>query len=120
MQLEKRKYLRVTIKQLTSIIRQDGVYELIKQSPKATNNLINLKDISTGGLRIASTKEEFKKGVSCNLKMQKIKNLDSRTIKCEVTRASFEDGDYAYDIGLRFVPQNTDYLKKLVEIINCF
>ena len=49
--------------------------------------------------------------------MPKIKALDSAVIKCEVTRADFEDGNYEYAVGLKFIPTNTDYLKQFVEAI---
>ena len=42
---------------------------------------------------------------------------DSAVIKCEVTRADFEDGNYEYAVGLKFIPRNTNYLKQFVEAI---
>ena len=49
--------------------------------------------------------------------MPKIKTLDSAVLKCEVTRAEFEDGNHEYAVGLKFIPTNTDYLKQFVEAI---
>jgi len=56
-------------------------------------------------------------GTSLELTMPKIKTLDSAVLKCEVTRAEFEDGNYEYAVGLKFIPPNTDYLKQFVEAI---
>ena len=118
---EKRKFFRVKLKQLTSIVRvDDGSYELFKQSDKVLKKQIDIKDISTGGLRIQSVKEEFLKGTSCDILLPKLKHLDSKRLKCEVTRVEYEDGDYVHDVGLRFMPPNTEYLKQFVEIIKSY
>jgi hypothetical protein len=66
-------------------------------------------------LRIKSAKENFKKGTPCEIVLPKIKDLDSKKLNCEVLRASFIEAHWAHDIGLRFVPPNTDYLKQFVE-----
>ena len=114
---EKRKFLRVGVKQLTSIIKtRGGGYELIKESLKSTPALINIKDISVGGLRVES-KLQIKKGIFLELTIPKVKTLDAATVTCEVTRSQFKDGAYYYDIGLRFRPSNTEYLKQLIELI---
>ena len=63
------------------------------------------------------SKDEFLKGSSLELTIPKTKTLDSATIKCEVTRSEFEDGNYIYDVGLKFTPPNTDYLKQLVGLL---
>ena len=81
------------------------------------DTFIELKDVSTGGLRIESAKEEFKKGTPCEIVLPKIKDLDGKKLKCEVSRASFIEANWVHDIGLRFIPPNTDYLKQFVEII---
>ena len=107
---EKRKFIRIQVRRLTSIVKQQGKYELLEETPKTDLTLINVKDISTGGLRIES-EEEFIKGTSFELTIPKIKNLGRAIIKCEVTRSEFNDGNYVYDVGLRFIPANTDYLK---------
>ena len=110
---EKRKFIRVGVKRLTSIVKnQSGGYELIEESSKSTPTLINIKDISVGGLRIES-KYEIKKGILLDLAMPKVKTLDTTVVTCEVTRSEFKDGQYYYDIGLRFRPSNTEYLKQL-------
>ena len=49
--------------------------------------------------------------------MPKLKTLDSVAVKCEVTRAEFQDGNYKYEVGLKFIPPNPDYLKQFVEAI---
>ena len=116
---EKRAYFRVSIDQLTSIIKNsDGNYEVVDKSSKPLDTLINLKDVSTGGLRIESAKEVFKKGTSCEIVLPKVKDLDGNKLKCEVTRAKFIESTSFYDVGLKFTPANTDYLKQFVEIIN--
>jgi hypothetical protein len=111
---EKRKFIRVQVRRLTSIVKQQGKYELLEETLKKDLTLLDIKDISTGGLRIES-EDEIIKGTSFELTIPKIKKLDMAIIKCEVTRSDFIDGDYVYDIGLRFIPPNTDYLKELVE-----
>ena len=118
MRSEKRAFFRVSIDQLTSIIKNsDGNYEVVDKSIKPLDTHINLKDVSTGGLRIESAKEEFKKGTSCEIVLPTIKDLDGKKLKCEVSRSSFIEANWVHDIGLRFVPPNTDYLKQFVEII---
>ena len=113
---EKRKFIRIQVRQLTSIGKHQGKYEFLEETPKTDLALIDVKDISTGGLRIES-EEEFIKGISFELTIPKIKKLDRAIVKCEVTRSEFNDGNDVYDIGLRFMPANTDYLKKLVELL---
>ena len=116
---DKREYFRVSVGRLTSVIKNsDGNYEVVDKSSKPLDTLINLKDVSTGGLRIESAKEVFKKGTSCEIVLPKVKDLDGKKLKCEVTRASFIEGHCSYDVGLRFIPPNTDYLKKFLEIID--
>ena len=113
---EKRKFIRIQVRQLTSIVKHQEKYELLEEAPKTDLALIDVKDISTGGLRIES-EDEFIKGTSFELTIPKIKKLDRVIVKCEVTRSEFNDGNYVYDIGLRFIPANTDYLKELVELL---
>ena len=123
MRSEKRAYFRVSIDRLTSIIKNsDGNYEVVDKSTKPLDTHINIKDVSVGGLRMSSgmsesAQEEFEKGTSCEIVLPKIKDLDGKKLKCEVTRASFIAGHCSYDVGLRFIPPNTDYLKQFVEII---
>ena len=115
----KREYFRVSVGRLNSVIKNsEGNYEVVEKSIKLLDTSIELKDVSTGGLRIESAKEQFKKGTSCEIVLPKIKDLDGKKLKCEVTRASFIEGHCSYDVGLRFIPPNTDYLKKFLEIIN--
>ena len=114
---EEREFFRVSVGRLTSVIRNGGTFEVVEKSIKPLDTFIELKDVSTGGLRIESAKEEFKKGTPCEIVLPKIKDLDGKKIKCEVSRATFVEANYVHDIGLRFVPPNTDYLKQFVEII---
>ena len=114
----KRKYLRISVGRLTSLIKSsDGTFEVVDKSIKPLDTQINLKDVSTGGLRIESAKEVFKKGTSCEIVLPKIKDLDGKKLKCEVSRVRFIEANYVNDIGLRFIPPNTDYLKQFVEVI---
>ncbi len=115
---EKREFFRVSVGRLTGVIRnKSGAFEVVEKSIKPLDTFIELKDVSTGGLRIESAKEEFKKGTPCEIVLPKIKDLDGKKLKCEVSRATFIEANYVHDIGLRFVPPNTDYLKQFVEII---
>ena len=115
---EQREFFRVSVDRLNSVIRNSsGVFEVVEKSIKPLDTSIELKDVSTGGLRIESAKEQFKKGTSCEIVLPKIKDLDGKKLKCEVSRATFIEANYIHDIGLRFVPPNTDYLKQFVEII---
>jgi hypothetical protein len=114
---ENREFFRVSLGRLTSVIRSGGAFEVVEKSIKPLDTFIELKDVSTGGLRIESAKEEFKKGTPCEIVLPKIKDLDGKKLKCEVSRATFIDAKWVHDIGLRFVPSNTDYLKQFVEII---
>ena len=113
---EKRNFIRIQIRRLTSIVKHQEKYELLEEAPKTDLALIDVKDISTGGLRIES-EEEFIKGTSFELTIPKIKKLDRAIVKCEVTRSEFNDGNYTYDVGLRFMPANTDYLKELIKLL---
>ena len=116
---EQREFFRVSVGRLNSVIRNEsGAFEVVEKSIKPLDTPIELKDVSTGGLRIESAKEQFKKGTLCEIVLPKIKDLDSKKLKCEVSRASFIEANWVHDIGLRFVPPNTDYLKQFVEIIN--
>ena len=118
MESQNRAHFRVSIDRLSSVIKNsEGVYEVVEKSIKLLDTSIELKDVSTGGLRIESAKEQFKKGTSCEIVLPKIKDLDGKKLKCEVSRATFIEANFIHDIGLRFVPPNTDYLKQFVEII---
>ena len=115
---EQREFFRVSVARLNSVIRNEsGAFEVVEKSIKPLDTSIELKDVSTGGLRIESAKEQFKKGTPCEIVLPKIKDLDGKKLKCEVSRATFIDAKWVHDIGLRFVPPNTDYLKQFVEII---
>ena len=110
---EKRKFIRSKLRRLTSIVKNQGKYELLLEQKNKNLTLIDVKDISTGGIRIES-KFELLKGTSLELTTPKVKNADSTVLKCEVTRVEYIDGGDEYVIGLRFIPPNTDYLKQLV------
>ena len=119
MESQNRAHFRVSIDRLTSVIKNnDGNYEVVEKSAKPLDTYINIVDVSVGGLRIESSKEQFKKGTSCEIVLPKVKDLDGKKLKCEVTRAKFIEANYFHDVGLKFIPANTDYLKQFVEIIN--
>ena len=119
MESQNRAHFRVSIDRLTSVIKNsDGNYEVVDKSAKPLDTHINIKDVSVGGLRIESAKEQFKKGTSCEIVLPKVKDLDGKKLKCEVTRSMFIESTSFYDVGLKFTPANTDYLKKFMEIIN--
>ena len=111
---EKREFLRTKVKRLTSIVKHEGVYKLIEEDKISTPIPTNVKDISTGGLRIVS-EYELMKGAFIDLTIPDIETLDSAIVKCKVMRSLFDDD--TYDIGLRFIPPNTDYLKQFVELL---
>ena len=114
----KREYFRVSVGRLPSLVKNSGgTYEVVDKSIKPLDTYINIKDVSLGGLRIETSKEEFKKGTSCEIVLPKVKDLDSKKLKCEVTRAKFIKSIWVHDIGFKFMPANTDYLKQFVEII---
>ena len=112
---EKREFLRTKVKRLTSIVKHRGVYKLIEEDETSTSAPINVKDISTGGLRII-LEYGLMKGLFVDLTIPDIETLKSAVVKCEVTRSLF-DGANSYNIGLRFRPPNTGYLKQLVELL---
>ena len=116
---EKREHFRVSVGRLTGVVKNSkGNFEVVAKSIKPLKTFIELQDVSAGGLRIESAKEEFKKGTSCEIVLPKVKDLDGKKLKCEVTRAKFIEANYFHDVGLKFIPANTDYLKQFVEIIN--
>ena len=114
MEEKKRRFVRTELRLLASMVKTPmGDYKVLLEQQKKNPTLIDIKDISTGGLRIAS-KYELMKGASLELTIPKLKTLDSTVLKCEVTRVQYVEGSGEYTIGLRFIPPNTDYLKKLV------
>ena len=101
----KRKYFRVSVGRLPSLVKtSSGAYEVVEKSIKPLDTHINIKDVSVGGLRIESAKEEFKKGTSCEIVLPKVKDLDGKKLICEVTRATFIEANWVHDIGLKFAP----------------
>ena len=113
---EKREFIRTKVRRLTSIVKHEGVYKLIEEDKISTPIPTNVKDISTGGLRILS-EYELMKGAFIDLTIPDIETLDSAIVKCEVMRSLFDGDNYTYDTGLRFIPPNTNYLKQLVELL---
>ena len=89
---------------------------MIEEDEISTPTPINVKDISTGGLRIIS-EYELLKGSLIDLTIPDIETLNSAIVKCEVIRSLFNGANY-YDIGLRFRPPNTGSLKQLVDLLH--
>ena len=117
MEEKKRRFVRTELRLLASMVKTPmGDYKVLLEQQKKNPTLIDIKDISTGGLRIA-TKFELMKGTSLELTIPKLKTIDSTVLKCEVTRVEYVDGSGEYVIGLKFIPPNTDYLKQFVEAI---
>ena len=117
MEEKKRRFVRTELRLLASMVKTPmGDYKLLVEQQKKNPTLIDVKDISTGGIRIES-KYELMKGASLELTIPKLKTIDSTVLKCEVTRVQYVDGSGEYMVGLRFVPPNTDYLKQFVEAI---
>ena len=114
MEEKKRRFVRTELRLLASMVQPPiGDYKVLLEQQKKNPTLIDIKDISTGGLRIVS-KFELMKGASLELTIPKLKTLDSAVLKCEVTRVEYVDGSGEYMVGLKFMPPNTDYLKQLV------
>ena len=117
MEEKKRKFVRTELRLLASMVKTPmGDYKLLLEQQKKNPTPIDVKDISTGGIRIES-KYELMKGASLELTIPKLKTIDSTVLKCEVTRVEYVDGNSEYVIGLKFIPPNTDYLKQFVEAI---
>ena len=117
MEEKKRRFVRTELRLLASMVKTPmGDYKLLLEQQKKNLTLIDVKDISTGGIRIES-KFELMKGASLELTIPKLKTIDSTVLKCEVTRVEYVDGSGEYVIGLKFIPPNTDYLKQFVEAI---
>ena len=116
MEEKKRRFVRTELRLLASMVKTPmGDYKLLVEQKK-NPTLIDVKDISTGGIRIES-KFELMKGASLELTIPKLKTIDSTVLKCEVTRVEYVDGSGEYVIGLKFIPPNTDFLKQFVEAI---
>ena len=113
---EKREFIRTKVRRLSSIVNHEGTYKLIKEDEIPTPAPTNVKDISTGGLRIIS-EYELMKGAFIDLTIPGIETLYSTVVKCEVIRSLFDGDNHTYELGLRFKPPNTGYLKQLVELI---
>ena len=115
---EKRKFIRVGIRQLTSIIlNEKGNYELIEESSKATPVAILIHDISLGGACI-TLDQELKVEALIDLEIPKIGELDATVINCEVARSVFKliETQHLYEVGFQFKNRNIEYLKKFIEL----
>ena len=115
-----RAFIRVGIKQLTSIVRASGGdYEVVEGDEKIVFTKVRILDMSTGGLCIEA-KHQIKKGVAFDLEIPKIKSLDTNTVRCECTRSIFRvdplHNKSYHEVGLKFIKPNNNYLKKLYEL----
>jgi hypothetical protein len=112
--------IRVGIKQLTSIVKAaGGDYEVVRGDDKIIFTKVKILDMSAGGLCIEA-KHQIKKGVTFDLEIPEIKNLNTNVVKCECTRSIFrEDPLYNksyHEVGLKFEQPNNKYLKQLYEL----
>ena len=117
---DQRVSIRLGIKQLTSIVKASGGdYEVESGDDKIILTKVKILDMSSGGLCIEA-KHQIKEGVSFDLEIPKIKNLDTHTIRCECTRSIFrEDPLYNksyHEVGLKFEQPNNKYIKQLYEL----
>jgi len=114
--VEKRSFLRAKVMKSTCIAKDQGIYKLVTESSEPIPVKIDVLDISTGGLSLI-TEVEILNATDFDLMIQEIKTLSSATVKCKVTRSLLDKSDSIYEIGVRFIPANTDYLKQLVELL---
>ena len=116
---EKRLSIRVKVRQLVDLVQIRGKYQVIKEEANASLKNITIIDISCGGICIEIEKELIT-GSKLELTILPIGNLPKSTIECEVTRSiissSFSRYD-RYEVGLRYKPPNTEYLKNLYEFV---
>ena len=124
---DSRNHIRVGIKQIPSIVKSGGDFELVEGNEKMAKAQIHITDISYGGLCIES-KHGLREGVSIVLEIPDIKNLGQGSLDCQVTRSLFRedpryhvnlgtDRDKSYfEIGLKFKAPNSVYIKKLYHL----
>jgi len=80
---ERRKFFRVKLRKLTSVVIQEGAYELIEEAAKSTSVKIYVEDISTGGLFLKSKCEflqEKPPRIKCCKRVQ-VSNLKWRSTR---------------------------------------
>jgi hypothetical protein len=91
----------------------------VQGDSKITTTKVKILDISAGGLCI-ETKSAIKVGISLDLELPKIENLNTSIIRCECTRSVFREdpllGKSCYELGLKYEKPNTIYLKKFYEL----
>ena len=69
---EKRRFIRTKLRRLTCIVKSpSGEYKLLVEQQQKNPTLIDVKDVSTGGIRI-ETKYELMKGASLELTTSKL------------------------------------------------
>ena len=116
---EKRLSIRVMVRQLVDLVQISGKYEVIEEEANASIQNIIIIDISCGGMCIEIDKELIQ-GSKLELTILPIGNLPKSTIECEVTRSIISSSFSRYDsfeVGLKYTPPNTEYLKNLYEFL---
>ena len=86
------------MKSVLSLVKIEGKYEVVEGSKSFHSTLIDLGDISLGGVSLRSSvikehvqyHDEFKIGAFFDLVMPKIGTLDTTTLRCEVMRSCYE------------------------------
>jgi hypothetical protein len=116
---EKRLSIRVKVRQLFDLVQISGKYQVIEEEANASIKNIIIIDISCGGMCIEIDKELIQ-GSKLELTILPIGNLPKSTIECEVTRSIISSSFSRYDsfeVGLKYTPPNTEYLKNLYEFL---
>jgi hypothetical protein len=116
---EKRLSIRVKVRQLLDLVQISGKYEVIEEEANASIKNIIIIDISCGGMCVEIDKELIQ-GSKLELTILPIGNLPKSTIECEVTRSIISSSFSRYDsfeVGLKYTPPNTEYLKNLYEFL---
>ena len=119
---EKRRSIRVKVRQLLDLVQISGKYQVIKEEANSSLKNITIIDISCGGICIEIVKKLII-GSKLELTILPTGNLPKSTVECEVTRSiissSFSHYD-SFEVGLKYNSPNTAYLKNLYEFLkNC-
>jgi len=116
---ENRVSIRVKVRQLVDLVQIRGQYQVIEEEANASIKNITIIDISCGGICIEIEKTLIT-GSKLDLTIPPIGNLPKSTIECKVTRSiisSSSSRNNRYEVGLKYNPPNTEYLKNLYELL---
>ena len=116
---ENRVSIRVKVRQLVDLVQIRGQYQVIEEEANASIKNITIIDISCGGICIEIEKTLIT-GSKLDLTIPPIGNLPKSTIECKVTRSIISSSFSRYDsfeVGLKYNPPNTEYLKNLYELL---